>query len=441
MRSGVKIIVGIVVLVFFLIWDIIQTGGVSSTTNYSFLTETNYNPSRLYNQYSEFENMQSFDRSVERFLSKWHIKGASVAVLKNEKLVYAKGYGYADHEAGIKVEPYHTFRIASVSKLITAVAIMNLVEEAKVGLSDKVFGVNGILNDSVYLSFSDKRFNDITIHHLLMHRAGWTTRWGDHMFIPHSIARQMNKELPLKDTDYIEFALSKKLHYTPGKYYSYSNLGYVILGKVIEKASGKTYEAYVQEDILYPLGIYDMQIGNNLFEDKALLEVKYYEQHDALKSYSIYNANKKVKKSYGGNDITALNAAGGWIASSVSLAKLIAAINGKDGIPDILLPESIDLMTKPMHPGDLPLGWKGAYKNTWWRSGTLSGTSAFVYKGSGEYSYVFITNTSTWKGSDFTIEINKMMRRAFSRIKEWPSQDLFLHRELNPVAANFTDIY
>jgi CubicO group peptidase (beta-lactamase class C family) len=441
MKGGVKYIVGFVFLCFFLLWDIINTGGVGSHSDYSFVEESAYDPSRLYNRLSDNESFNSFDYSVNRFLRKWHIKGASVAVLKDEKLVYAKGYGYADEEAGIMVEPFHTFRIASVSKLVTAVAIMNLVEDAKLSLNDKVFGIDGILKDSIYSNYVDKRYEQITLHHLLMHRAGWTTRWGDHMFIPHSIAKQMKRELPIDDKTYIEFALSKRLHFTPGRYYSYSNLGYVILGKVIEEVTGKTYENYVQNEILYPIGIYDMQIGQNLFKDKALFEVKYYEQHDAFKAYSIYDKNKKVSKSYGGNDITALNAAGGWIASAPSLAKLLTAINGESYFPDVLLPESIELMTKPMHKGDLPLGWKGAYHNTWWRSGTLAGTSAFVYKGSGDISYVFITNTSNWKGSDFTIEINKMMHRALSKIKKWPSNDLFLHREMNPVAINFTDIY
>lgn len=440
MRKSVKYIVGLTILGFFLLWDSIHTGGFSSHYDYAYTSDRAYDPARLYNQLSDHESMQRFDRTVEWFMRKWQIKGASIAILKDEQLIYAKGYGYADQEAGIKAEPYHTFRIASVSKLITAVAIMRLVEDAKLSLNDKVFGPEGILNDINYLDYSDPRYEKITVHHLLMHRGGWTTRWGDHMFISHSIAKQMNEELPISDETYIEFALSKRLHFTPGRYYSYSNLGYVILGKVIEKISQQPYEQYVQNEILFPLGIYDMQIGENLFEDKALFEVKYYEQSNARRTYSIYDKEKMVSKAYGGNDVKALSAAGGWIASAPSLARLLTAINGKDDVPDILLPESIELMTKPMHRGDLPLGWKGAYHNTWWRSGSLSGTSAFVFKGSGNISYIFITNTSTWKGSDFTIEINKMMHRALSRIHEWPEKDLFLHREINPVAINFAEI-
>jgi len=441
MRSRVKYSVGLVILGFFLFWDIIHTGGVSSQADYSYLPESAYDPTRLYNRLSDYESMASFDNTIEKFLHKWQIKGASLAILNNEKLVYAKGYGYSDEEAGIEVEPFHTFRIASVSKLVTAVAIMKLVEDAKLSLNDRVFGQDGILNDSIYLNYTDERFENITVHHLLMHKAGWTARWGDHMFIPHSIAKQMQKELPIKDETYIEFALSKRLHYTPGRYYSYSNLGYVILGKVIEKVSQKPYEQYVQEEILAPIGIYDMQIGQNLFEDKALFEVKYYEQGNERKSLSIYNKEELVPKAYGGNDINALGAAGGWIASAPSLAKLLVAINGKDAMPDILLPESIELMTKPFHKSDLPLGWKGAYHNTWWRSGSFTGTSAFIFKGAGNLSYVFITNTSTWKGSDFTIEINKMMHKALSNVDEWPDNNLFLHRELNPIASNFTALY
>ena len=83
-------------------------------------------------------------------MKKWTIEGASVAIAKDGKLVYARGFGYADTAAGIETQPYSKFRIASISKLVTAVAIMKLQEEGKLSLDDKVFGPEGILNDSCY---------------------------------------------------------------------------------------------------------------------------------------------------------------------------------------------------------------------------------------------------------------------------------------------------
>lgn len=431
-----KYIIAITIALFFVMWDIINTGGVSSNYSNNGLFDASYRANRLYNSLSDHSSTIAFDRSIESFMKKWKLKGASVAVLKDEKLVYSKGYGWADKEAKLKVEPYHQFRIASVSKLITAVAIMKLVENAQISLYDKVFGKEGILNDSIYLNYTDKRFEQITIYQLLTHTAGWRTKWGDQMFIPHSIARQMNVDLPVELPTIIEFALSKKLHFTPGRRYSYSNLGYAILGELVSKVSGYTYEDYVQSNILTPLGIYDMQIGNNLYEEKALLEVKYYEQGPNSKAYSIYDKKKIVPKVYGGNDINTLGAAGGWITSSSSLARLLVSINNEPGVPDILLPETIELMTKPMNYGEGPLGWIGTYNNIWWRSGTLTGTSAFVFKGNNGFSYVFITNTSTWKGPDFSRYINRMMGRAINKVENWPEEDLFNHYETQPLSLN-----
>ena len=373
-------------------------------------------------QYKEF---QKFDKTINKFLRKWELKGASVAVIKNEKLIYTKGYGWANQEKNTETEPYHLFRIASVSKLITGIAIMKLVEDGQLALSSKVFGKNGILNSPAYTNYIDKRVEQITVYNLLTHTGGWTTRWGDQMFIPKSIAKQMNCDLPVDISTIIKFVLSKKLHFTPGKYYSYSNLGYAILGEVIANISEQSYESYVQNEILLPLGIKNMHIGNSLYKDKDALEVRYYEQKDATSVKSFYNSDSIVPRSNGGNDIKTLGSAGGWISSTPELARLLVSINNKMDVPDILLPETIELMTQSIYNSEGPIGWKGSYNDVWWRTGTLAGTSAMVFKGKNDLSYVFITNTSSWKGSDFTIEINKMMHRALQSVSFWPEYDLF----------------
>ncbi len=91
--------------------------------------------------------MARFDSVMESFIRRWQVSGASVALVKHGKLVYAKGYGLADKENNEPVQPTHLFRIASISKLVTAVGIMKLVESNQLSLNDTVFGENGILND------------------------------------------------------------------------------------------------------------------------------------------------------------------------------------------------------------------------------------------------------------------------------------------------------
>jgi CubicO group peptidase (beta-lactamase class C family) len=222
-------------------------------------------------------NTVVIDSFVNDFLIRNKIKGASLAIAKDGRLVYAKGFGLANIDDSCVVEPWNLFRIASVSKLITAVTIMKLIEEEKLSLGDKVFGKNGILNDSCYLSYTDTRVEDITIHQLLNHTGGWNSKMGDPVFNSLYVARKQHITPPAEITDIIEYALSQPLSHQPGEAYHYSNLGYCILGQVIEKITGMPYESYVQFAILHPLGIYDMHIGYSYESDLFVNEVRYYE--------------------------------------------------------------------------------------------------------------------------------------------------------------------
>lgn len=390
---------------------------------------------KLSNNLSSYESMQSFEKQIEEFMQAWKIVGASVAIIKDEKLLYSKGFGFADRENNVETEPKHLFRVASVSKLITAVTIMKLVEEGKLALTDAVFGENGILNQPQYLEFKDKRISNITVFNLLNHSAGWSTRKPDPMFRNIEIAKKMGKELPISSETIIEYVLkNKKLDFQPGKKSSYSNLGYAILGRVIEKVTGVPYETYVVANILNPLGIYDMHLGKSELDDLLENEVRYYGIRGERKVQSSINDDKKVAKYYGGNSIETLEAAGGWIASATELAILLVYIDGYFRQNDILSPESVIAMTH-VKKGMKPIGWSGIDgKGNWWRSGTLSGTSALIKRQNNGISWVFVMNTTPKYGSKFTYRINQVMTNGISTIEKWPSFDLFDYYE--PVNLN-----
>jgi len=379
---------------------------------------------RITNKLTSDKIMPQVERGVKSFMKRWEIRGASVAIAKEGKLIYARGFGYANAEEMIETEPYHRFRIASISKLITAVAIMTLCEDGLLSVNDKVFGNTGILNDSIYANPKDKRAYSITVGHLLGHRGGWSTRYGDQMFLTEIIARNTGKELPLETKDYVRFALDKNLHFTPGTGSSYSNLGYAILGLVVEKVSGMTYEEYCLERIFKPLGIYDISIGGNLQEDRQVNEVKYYEQSDAIPKVSIYGTGEIVPSSYGGNDIVSLGGAGAWIATPTDLMRLLLGIDDFDYNPDILKHASIDLMTNQKN-GYAPLGWKASLSSgVWWRTGSFPGTTAMMKRLPNGIAWVVLLNTSGWNGPELTNDINNMMNRIVSQTKEWPENDL-----------------
>lgn len=377
------------------------------------------------NSNSELEETRKLDRIIEKFMQKWSIRGASFAVMKNDRLLYAKGYGYADAEQKLPAETNHLFRIASVSKLITAVGIMKLTEEGKLSLQDRVFGPQGILCDSVYRSIKDPRTLQITVENLLRHQGGYTTRYGDPMFCSVDIARKMKVKAPADLTTIIRFVLSRRLHYSPGTSTAYSNIGYGILSRVIEKVTGENYEDYIRMAVLKPAGCFDMALGHNLFEEKYKQEVKYYESASDGFSPACDGSKRLVPKYYGGNNIEALSGAGAWVASPIELLRLLAVIDKDPVIPDILKPETIDIMTTAQEQG-LPIGWMHtSYSGEWSRTGTLSGTSALMKKQADGYSWVFITNTSSWKGSKFPVYIDRMIDLALSAVQQWPERDLF----------------
>lgn len=391
--------------------------------------------SRILNSFSEGEEFAWIDRTVTSFMRKWEIHGASVAIARNGRLFFAKGYGNVDDTGGERIEPYNRFRIASVSKLVTAAAVMKLVEVDSIGLNDKVFGADGILNDEYFLNPRDNRVDKITVAHLLSHQGGWTTRWGDQMFMPYVVASALKTETPVSTREIVRFALDKRLHFTPGTGRSYSNLGYAILGLVIEKVSGQSYEDYCRDKLLLPLGIYDFELGHNLYEDRDPLEVRYYEPENSVLRESIYDKFRMVPASYGGNDIEALGGAGGWITTAPDLLRFVLSVDGMDSRPDILSEASIKYMTT-FGNGASPVGWKATTSNGyWWRTGSFAGTSAMVRRQPDGITWVVLFNTNTWKQSMFPSDISKMMSRALGGLKYQPDIDLFEYQLPVPVSA------
>ena len=379
----------------------------------------------LTNDLSNRSETARLDRYIKQFMQRWEIKGASLAVMKDGQLCYAKGYGWADEEAGIAADAHHIFRVASLSKLITATAIMKMAEDSLLHLNDRVFGPEGILNQPEFSELRDKRMEKITIEHLLRHQGGFTNTRGDLLFSTRDIMRREKIDsVPTMD-QVIHHALSFRLGYTPGQSSRYSNVGYLILSKIIETLSGMSYEQYCQEKILHPAGCYDMHLAKNLYKNKYPNEVHYYESHDATPIPAYDNSGDSLYRSYGGNNIEGLYGAGGWVCSPAEFLRFVASIDADPIIPDLLQERSIrKMMERPN--GASPIGWAyGSWNSNWIRTGTLAGTSAIVKKQQNGICWIFVTNTSSWKGSRFPKYIESMFRTASSRVNEWPQQNLF----------------
>jgi len=230
---------------------------------------------------------------------------------------------------------------------------------------------------------------------------------------------------PATTKNIVRYALDKRLHYTPGSGRAYSNLGYSILGLIIEKVSGLTYEDYCKKVVLEPLGIYDMTIAGNLPSEKAPFEVTYYEPTDVVLKPSIYGTGELVSPSYGGNDIRSLGGAGAWLATAPDLMRLLLAVDGFGSRPDLLSNQSIRFMTDNDN-GFAPVGWKTTvFNGTWWRTGSFPGSAGMMKRQSDGFSWVVLFNSSAWNGPEIYSFMNNMMLRVISQIKPLPDYDLF----------------
>lgn len=380
------------------------------------------------NAFCDFKETERMERYIRNWMARYNIRGAQLAIMNNERLIYTKGFGWADQQDSVTLEAGDILRIASASKLITAIGIMKLCEEGKLTTDSPVFGPQGILNDSIFLAYKDKRVPKITVHHLLNHTSGFSRRMGDAMFRSADLIRWTGRNRKLTEDEVIAFQLGLRLRDNPGGSAQYSNVGYLVLSRVIEEASGMTYEDYIRKHVLEPAGCYDMQIARNFHHEKHPRETTYYGHapEDLIESYD--GSGLMRPREYGGHNIEGLQGAGAWVCSAAELLRLVASIDGREGVPDILSKESIQKMTTTLRKGDFPYGWarmqaKGGVLT---RTGTMSGTSAYIKSRPGGISYVLITNTSSYRGASFTNRIGQMVDNALTRVKEWPKTvDLF----------------
>lgn len=175
------------------------------------------------------------DEFINAEMQRQKIPGVSLAVVRDGRIIYAKGYGYANVEHQVPVKPETIFQSGSVGKQFTSMAVVMLVEEGKLGLDDKL---------SKYFTDAPPEWAAITVRHLLTHTSGMTGYPKDFDF----------------RADYTEDELYKRvkaapLAFRPGEKWAYSNLGYVTLGLLINKVTGKFYGDFLKERVFNPLGM------------------------------------------------------------------------------------------------------------------------------------------------------------------------------------------
>ena len=387
--------------------------------------------------------MEHFDELMQSFLAEHGVPGAALAVVHDGRLVLARGYGYADVAAREPATAENRFRIASISKPITAIAVLQLVDQGRLSLDDKVFdilqGYEPHLEEGQEI---DPRMADITIRQLLQHTGGWDRdKTFDPMFQAAEFAQKLGVPSPAGPDEVIRCMLGKPLDFDPGERYAYSNYGYCLLGRVIERVTDQPYEDFVQEHVLSPIGVTGMQIGASLPKGRAAQEVRYY---DASEGTSVFaaNLNAPVAWAYGGWHLEAMDSHGAWIASAPDLARVAVAFDDVEESPLLSADAIHEMHARP--PGKVShneqgepeptyygLGWMvreldGPERINTWHTGSLSGTATLLVRRHDGHHFVVLFNARRARGvSHLTRQIDPLMHQAIDSVREWPEHDLF----------------
>lgn len=391
-----------------------------------------------------FAGMSHYDTAISNLLKNWNVPGAAIAVVKDGRLILARGYGKADKKTALSVQPDALFRIASISKSITAIAILKLIADGKLNYNDKAFSMLNL--QPMPGAIVDSRLNNITIRNLLEHQGGWERAWsGDPMFLSIDIAHKMGIASPPSADEIIRYMMGQKLDFTPGTRYAYSNFGYCVLGRIIEKITGHSYEEYIRSVVL-KTGIQKMRLGKTL--TRAESEVTYYHFNETDLAQSVFDPSKNVPWPYGGFCLEAMDSHGGWIVSAIDLMRLVTSVDNRSNRPALLNLASITQMIAP------PNGYAGAsyyYAKgwqvrpvdndaNWWHTGSLPGTSTIIvrssYKG---MSWVVLTNSRPNNADSFINALDNAMWQAARDVKTFPDYDLFAPLLLSPSDSTFTD--
>ena len=180
---------------------------------------------------------ESYEKKIDEYLRKemqaQQIPGVALAVVKDGKIVLARGFGLANIEHQVPVKPETIFQSGSTGKQFTATAVMMLVEEGKLSLDDKI---------TKYFPDAPESWNNITLRHLLTHTSGMT-----------DYPRDFDLRRDYTEDDLLQRIKAIPLAFQPGEKWSYSNLAYVTLGILIHKVSGKFYGDFLQERVFKPL--------------------------------------------------------------------------------------------------------------------------------------------------------------------------------------------
>lgn len=350
---------------------------------------------------------------MTQMMSSNSISAASLSVMRNGVVVFHHVYGWQDRQKQKVLRPDSIFRVASVTKPFTAAAIRKLISDGHFTLGTKVFSLGtpgaGLL-DHVPFGTPDSRLGDVTVDHLLQHRGGWDRNLvGDLTYREKTIASAMGVPSPPGRDNTVRYIMGQPLQYNPGSTYAYSNIGFLLLGLIIEKVSGMDYRAYVQENVMGPVGfsLDDWLLGRTFAADQDAREPFYDEPTLATNVfYPSYSNVSAVERPYGSFDFEARTGQGRLVTSGFVILGYLNTfqVNGT-GIGG---------------PRPAPGGWR------WNHTGSLSGSNSLARQRGDGINYAVMFNKRPSSGTDYASTARTNFDAIFDggAITQWPVEDI-----------------
>jgi len=381
----------------------------------------------------EVPQLSAYDAALRPVFEKWKVPGAAVAITDNGRLVYARGFGFADRDAGIPVQPTSLFRLASISKTLASMTALTLVDEGKLNLDAKFLDLIPHLPQASNPA-PDPRMASVSVRQLLQHVAGFDRDLADDHVIFYNTASRLFNAPVTKDL-MTRYAISQRLDVNPGTKYAYGNTTHQIVGRIIERIVGKPFEDVLREKILLPSGATSIRQGRGLLENRHPDEVKYYDYPGAPLTTTpvVPGAPRPTPRQYGNNWLEMGDSYGGMIGNAIDLMKYINALEGRRGTA-LLRPAS--LATIVQRPA-APVTQTGAYTGLtwritpvtggqhWWHSGGAAGTRNLLARRQNNRDWVILTNTRPEDEDSIIQDMFDAMSAAEARVTAWPTHDLF----------------
>ena len=376
--------------------------------------------------------LEPLNKLMLDLLVKEQIPGATLAVLDKGQLVYERGFGWADPDAGQAMAPDALMRIASISKPLTAAAILGLARQGRLSLDDPLclwLERHPAGWDLAAAKELDPRWADIRLRHLLQHTAGFDREMSqDTMFAIVKITAALGVRRRLKISDVVQYQLTQPLDFDPGSRVSYSNVGYCLLGRVLEAVTKQSLEDCMRELVLKPCGMQSTRLGKTLLEDRFPDEVRYLtrsrEKVPLVFDSAVGETRKDpelVEKPYGQWDLELMDAHGGWLSTSGDLLRFMrVAMTESDR--QTVATVSPQLLPEP----DSRDAWYGAGWQVrrsgnggglnFWHTGRLTGTSALLVRRWDDRAWAVLFNTDTGSSGKACAElVDPLLHGAVTR--------------------------